>query len=234
MSGLFSHSSLKTIVFSISTPHNIILWLCSSFSDILTHTFLYEVSWLINTYIFYIIGIWMSKDSLVLCSIEYLNSMWPVLPSELFSQVYFTLFSKHQSLFPIEPITFVSTNHVFCRQVYFTISTPPSTQFSTLWCQKGWRSTFSFSISLSLSLYFLMMITFGIVGCFAFADQSCKSYFDLYCIFLSDILHLQVPPRFHWYSKEHRSASGLFSLWQGSTRCKTFSKYFSKIVVSIS
>ena len=104
-----------------------------------------------------------------------------------------------------------------------------------------------FSISLSLSLYFLMLITFGILiyvvffyyifcspFCFSLPDQSCTSYFDLCCIFLLDILHLQVPPRFHWYSKEHRSASGLFSLWKGSARCKTFSKYFSKIVVNIS
>ena len=113
MSGLFNLGTLKTIVFSISTPHNYILWLCSSFSDILTHTFLYEVSWLINTYIFYIIGIWMSKDSLVLCSMEYLNNMWPVFTKwTFFSGIFHTLFS-HQSLFPIKPITFVSTNHVF-------------------------------------------------------------------------------------------------------------------------
>ena len=175
----------------------------------------------------------MSKDSLVLCSMEYLNSMWPVLPSEFFSQVYFTLFSKHQSLFPIKPITFVSTNSFFVARciLLFQLHHQPS---SLLFDVKKVKYKQYFSISLSLSLYFLMLITFGIVGCFSFPDQSSKSSFDLCCIFLLDILHLQVPSRFHWYSKEHRSTSGLFSLWQGSTRCKTFSKYFSKIFVNIS
>ena len=155
MSGLFNHGSLKTIVFSISTPLNIILWLCSSFSDILTHTFLYEVSWLINTYIFYIIGIWMSKDSLVLCSMEYLNNMWPVLPSELFSQVYFTLFSKHQSLFPIKPITFVSTNSFFVARciLLFQLHHQPS---SLLFDVKKVKYKQYFSISLCLILIYVV------------------------------------------------------------------------------